>query len=315
MSAPLERALERVHRHLAPTPCRRALGLDPTGRLRLKLETFQPTGAFKVRGAFHKLEALRESGEGLPRGGVVAASTGNHGAAVAYAARALGVPATVIVPEGTGEDRRRLIERFGARVVTAGADCGASEGLARARAAAEGLPFVSPYNDPDVMLGQGTVGSELLEHVDDLARVYVAVGGGGLIGGIGAAIKAARPEVEIVGCSPEASHIMESSVAAGRIVALDESPTLSVATAGSLEEGTVTLAACAAHVDRWLRVPEDAIAASIRDLYRAERVLGEGAAGVALAAWVRDPAGASDGASCVVVCGGNLDEADLARIF
>lgn len=312
-----ERAEALIRKHLAPTALWRARGLEAasgaSGALHLKLENQQPTGSFKVRGAFHKI--LRLPVEARAEG-VVTASTGNHGAAVGYAAQRLGVAVEVVVPEPTPSDRVDAITRFGAKVTRHGAECGASEIHARELGRSSGRTFVSPYNDDEVMAGQGSMALELRSQAPDLDRIYVAVGGGGLMGGLGAALRHFMPAVEIVGCSPDASFAMEAAVAAGEIVEVPHLPTLSLATAGELERGTVTLDPCRAVVDRWARASEDEIAAAMRAAYLRERLLIEGAAGVALAAWMRDAdEGGFDGSACVVVCGGNVDRGDLVRVF
>ena len=308
----VHRAREKIRAHLAPTPLREALGVDPTGGLSFKLESVQPTGSFKVRGAFSKLIAL---GESARKDGVIAASTGNHGAAVAYAARSLGVRAEVVVPVGTPPARVRAIECFGALVREQGVECGAAEAAARVLAEASGAHFVSPYNDEDVMHGQGTLALELIETVPDLDRVYVAVGGGGLVGGIALGLAEVGASVEVVGCSPEASWAMEAAVRAGEVVDVPHAPTLSLATAGALERDTLTLPACAGGVDRWLRVGEDAIAAALKDLFAKERLVAEGAVGVALGAWSMDAQRREGDRSCVIVCGGNLDPEHLFHLI
>lgn len=312
-----ERAEALIREHLAPTALWRARGLEAacgsSGSLLLKLENQQPTGSFKVRGAFHKLLTLSPESRAQ---GVVTASTGNHGAAVAYAAQALGVTVEVVVPEPTPSDRVDAITRFGARVTRRGAECGASELYARELGRTTGRTFVSPYNDHEVMAGQGSMALELRSQAPSLERIYVAVGGGGLMGGLGAALRHFLPDVEIVGCSPDASFAMEAAVAAGEIVEVPHLQTLSLATAGELEQGTVTLEPCQAVVDRWARASEEEIAAAMRAAYLRERILMEGAAGVALSAWMRDVGmGGFDGQACVVVCGGNVDRGDLVRVF
>ncbi|MEM9380220.1 MAG: pyridoxal-phosphate dependent enzyme [Planctomycetota bacterium] len=297
---------------LPPTPVRPALALRPEGDLVLKLESTQPTGSFKVRGALHRIGALSEPERAR---GIVAASTGNHGLAVAYAARLAGVRAAVLVPEPTPDQRLRAIEGLGATVERAGAECGESEALARARAAETGETFVSPYNDRLVMAGQGTLAVELLEQVPRLGRLYVPVGGGGLIGGVATVVKDARPDVELIGCSPRASHPMHASVEAGRIVDTPHEPTLALAAAGALEEGTVTLAPCIDHVDRWEIADEDEIAGALRRAIGEERVLMEGAAAVALAVCLRDAPPPDGSVDCSIVCGGNLDLVHLQQVL
>lgn len=312
----VDAAAGRLAGVLQPTPLREGLGL---GRVAgesaplLKLENHQPTGSFKVRGAFSKLLSL--SDEERARG-VVAASTGNHGAATAHAGRTLGVEVEVVVPETTPPDRAAAIERFGARVTRHGAECGESEARAREISAATGAVFVSPYNDPAVMAGQGTIGLELLDAAPDLESVYVAAGGGGLLGGIAAAIAARRPDVELVGVSPVASCALHRAVEAGRVVDVPHEPTLSLATAGAMESDSVTLAPCLGLVHRWLLVDEAGIAEGMRALFEGERMVVEGAAGLAAAGWLADRrAGRGRERAAIVICGGNLDREDLLRVL
>lgn len=302
---------------LAPTPVREALALDPSGGLHLKMESFQPTGSFKIRGATYRIATLSDAERAA---GVVAASTGNHGAAVAHAARAAGVKATVVLPETAAPARVAAIESRGAEVLRHGAECGAAELHARGLAESSGRVFLSPYNDADVMAGQGSMGVELLEQLPDLERVYIAVGGGGLTGGVACALKDSRPNIEVVGCSPAASYPMHASVEAGRLTDTPHLDTLSVATAGGLEEGTVTLSPCQAAVDRWELVEEAAISWALFELITKERTLAEGAVGVPLAVWSRDreadlAAGRTPAKACVIVCGGNLDAEHLAALM
>ncbi|QDV06936.1 L-threonine dehydratase catabolic TdcB [Planctomycetes bacterium Poly30] len=307
-------ALVTIRPLLPITPVREALALAPDGSLFLKMESFQPTGSFKVRGAVNRIAALSEEERAA---GVVAASTGNHGAAVAFAARAAGVRASVVVPVDTPAGRAEAIESRGAEVIRFGAECGEAEAHGRALAERTGRVFLSPYNDALVMAGQGTIGLELAEQIPDLRRVYVAVGGGGLIGGIGCALKDVKPGVEVIGCSPEASYPMHASVAAGRWVDTPHLSTLSLATAGGLEEDTVTLNPCMDSVDRWELVGEADISRATYELITRERMMVEGAVGVALAVWQRERAAgvAAEGSSCIVVCGGNLDAQHLRTIL
>ena len=247
---------------------------------------------------------------------MVAASTGNHGAATAFAGRALGIEVEVVVPETTPPDRAAAIERFGARVTRHGAECGESEARARELASATGAVFVSPYNDPVVMAGQGTIGLEVLDAAPELGSVYVSAGGGGLLGGIAAAIAARRPDVEIVGVSPIASCALHRAVEAGRVVDVAHEPTLSLATAGAMEADSVTLEPCMQLVDRWLLVDEGRIAEGCGRSSRAsawssrarpdsQRLAGSR---TCVRSRARDRA-------VIVVCGGNVDQADLVGVL
>ena len=170
------------------------------------------------------------------------------------------------------------------------------------------------------MAGQGSMGVELLKQLPDVERVYIAVGGGGLTGGVACALKASRRDLEVVGCSPAASYPMHASVEAGRLTDTPHLDTLSVATAGGLEEGTVTLAPCQAAVDRWELVDEASVSRALFELITKERTLAEGAVGVPLAVWGRDQAadlaaGRTPANSCVIVCGGDLDAEHLAALM
>ena len=197
-----------------------------------KCENLQHTGSFKARGALSKILSLNDSASTQ---GIVTASSGNHGAACAFAMQKVGVKGIVYVPETASETKIAAIRRLGAEVRLFGTDGLDTELEARAQAEANGMTFISPYNDADVIAGQGTIGLELLTQLPDVHMVYLAVGGGGLIGGVASALKALKPSVEVIGCSPVNSNVMEKSVAAGEILDLPSLPTLSDGTAGGVE--------------------------------------------------------------------------------
>lgn len=278
----------------------------------LKLENRQHTGSFKARGAFSRLLAL--SGEERARG-VIAASTGNHGAAVAFASRRLGIRSRVVVPADADRSKVGAIRELGAEVVVHGHDGAVSEAWARATAAREGVVYVSPYNDPLVVGGQGTIGVELARQVPRAEAVYIAVGGGGLLAGVAAELKAAWPGVRVIGASPERSAVLIASIRAGRILDLPSEPTLSDGTAGGVEPGAITFAACAALADELVTVTEAEIADAMRAVHRAHGVTIEGAAGVAVAALLRDRDRWAGGAAVAIVCGGNLSAETRARVL
>ena len=274
----------------------------------LKLEHLQTTGSFKFRGASHKIALLTPE---QAAAGVVTASNGNHGLGVAAAAQARGIEAEVFVSSHVSPAKARRIERHGARLRCFGDDPLAAELAAREAAAQSGRVFISPYNDRDVMAGQGTVAVELLHQQPRLDAVYVAVGGGGLIGGIGEYLKDASPDTEVVGCWAANSPVMYQCMRAGRIVDVSEQPTLSESTAGGLEPDSVTLDVCRRVVDRSVLVSEDEIAAAIRLVLEAEHWVIEGAAGVAVAAFLKDPR--PDAA--IVLCGRNISPEAWRRVF
>jgi threonine dehydratase len=297
-------ACERIRPFVRETPLEYSAALGAW----LKLEHLQATGSFKLRGASNKI-ALLTPEQGAA--GVVTASNGNHGLGVAAAARARGIAAEVFVSSHVSPAKSRRIEQHGARLHPAGADPLAAELAARRAAAESGRVFISPYNDADVMAGQGTIAVEMLRQRPKLDAVYVAVGGGGLIGGIGAYLKHASPATEVVGCWAANSPVMYECMRAGRIVEVPEEPTLSESTAGGLEPESVTLDVCRRVVDRAALVSEAEIVAAIRLLLETEHWLVEGAAGVALAAFLRDPRPNA----AVILCGRNLSPEAYARIL
>ena len=291
-------------------PCAR-LAAAAGREVRLKLENVQTTGSFKLRGATNALLAMPAATRAA---GVVAASSGNHGLALATAAARLGVPATVFVPTTTPAAKREAIAAAGGRVEVFGDDCVRTEQRARDVAAATARAYVSPYNDADVIAGQGTVAVELLAQWPELQTVYVALGGGGLISGMAAYLEAVRPEVEVVACSPSRSPAMASCVRAGHIHDVPCGETLSDSTAGGVEPGAITFPLCRDLVDRFVEVDEAAIAAAVLGLLRHEHLLVEGAAGVAIAGCLADAAGA-ERRSAIVVCGANLPLVTLRSLL
>ncbi|MGZ8370672.1 MAG: pyridoxal-phosphate dependent enzyme, partial [Caulobacteraceae bacterium] len=221
----------------------------------IKMEHQQHTGSFKVRGALNKILALPENSPP-----VAAASTGNHALGVTHALAASGRSGIVFVPENAAPAKVAALRARGADVRISGRDIDETEALTRAASKREGWVYVSPYNDLEVVAGQGTLGLELLRQTPDISRVFIAVGGGGLIGGVGAVLKTAKPDIEVIGCSPLNSRILAASIEAGRIVEPTHLDTLSDGTAGGVEAGSVTFPICQAVVDRWIDVSEDEIA-------------------------------------------------------
>jgi threonine dehydratase len=232
---------------------------------------------------------------------MVAASTGNHGLAVAALARSLGVRCRIFVPATAAPAKLARLRETGVELVQEDGDPLRAELAARAFAESRGALLVAPYNDPQVILGAATLGLELLEDLPDPPdALFVAVGGGGLISGIALAVRSHWPQCTIVGCLPEASPAMRDAVAAGRVVDSPVLPTLADATAGNIEEGSITVAICAALVDRFELVGEAEIAATMRTALLEHHLVIEGAAALALAASLRS----SDFQRHVVVLGG-----------
>ena len=310
----VEMADRRVRPYVRETPLDYSPGLSRAwgAEVYLKLENTQVTGSFKVRGAVNRILTTPMSQRVL---GVVTASTGNHGAAVAYAMSRLDVPGTVYVPEGANESKLAAIRAWGATVVVHGADSLDAELEARRVADERGLVYISPYNDPAVVAGQGTVGAELSRQIERIDALLVSVGGGGLIAGTAGYLKAIGRELTVIGCSPAASRVMYESVKAGQMLTLPSDPTLSDGTAGGVELDAVTFPLCRALVDDWALVSEPDIAAAIRLGVDQEHQLLEGAAGVALAAAHTTAARFPGGTVVVVLCGGNISAATLKRVL
>jgi threonine dehydratase len=308
------RDAERLIRpHVRETPVAPSVTLsEATGAdVWLKCENFQITGSFKVRGATNRLLALSEDAR---RKGVVAASSGNHGIAVAHAGRALGIPVTVYVPEFVSPAKATAIRRLGAVVVVFGTDGLDTEIKARRRAESNDQCYVSPYNDLAVVAGQGTIGPELRRQLPDVRTVIVAVGGGGLISGIAADLRHHAPDVRVIGAQPARSKVMTESVRAGRVVDVPSLPTLSDGTAGGLEPDSITFGLCRSLVDEWIEVAEEDIAAAMRHAIQAEHMLVEGAAAVAIAALLKIPALSSERV-VIVLCGANIGAAELGQVL
>jgi len=287
------------------TPAELSLPLSAMaeGEVFLKLECFQETGTFKLRGATNRLLLLDEDER---RRGVVAASSGNHGLAISTAAARLGIPCIVFVPENASRTKVAGILGRGVELRHHGEDCVETEDYARRYADEIGMTYVSPYNDPAVVAGQGTVGRELGEQVPRLDAVFVSMGGGGLAAGVGSWLKSVRPNIEVIGCSPEASPTMHMSLEAGRVVHPEVGETLSDGTAGGLEDGAITLDICQRVVDRSVLVTEAAIAAAMRLMVARHHVLVEGAAGVAVAGWAKERERLQGLRVGIVLCGANV---------
>jgi threonine dehydratase len=306
-------AFERLRPLVRETPVEEspALAGSSGATVLLKLEHLQHTGSFKFRGASNKV-AMLTAGEAAR--GVVAASNGNHGLGVAAAAKARGIPAEVFVSASVSPAKARRIEALGARLVTAGADPLTAELAARRAAETSGRVFISPYNDVDVAAGQGTIGLELARQAPGLDAVFVAVGGGGLIAGIGAALKTVSPGTEIVGCWPENSPVLYQCMQAGKVVDVPEQPTLSESTSGGLEPNSVTVELCRKVVDRAAFVTEAEILAAMRQVLEAEHWVIEGAAAVAVAAFRKEAARWAGKRVAIVICGRNVSPEVWRRV-
>jgi len=308
------RAELRIRPYIRETPLERSAYLSEIGNANVycKLENLQYTGSFKARGAMNKLLALPP--EERERG-VVTASTGNHGAAVARSASMLGVTATVFVPENTDQSKVEAIRRLGGRIRFHGSDCVEAEVFARQYAAEHRLTYVPPYNDPQVVGGQGTIAVEMARQLNGIDVVFAALGGGGMISGIAGYLKAVNPGVRIVGCSPENSQVMIQSVRAGRILDIPSLPTISDGTAGGVEEGSITFDLCRDLVDDYVTVTEEEIKAALRAFMEAHHMLIEGAAAVAVASYLKTRERFEGKNVVIVICGASIGMDRLKEVL
>ena len=277
-----------------------------------KLENLQITGSFKARGAVNKLLSLSEKEKSR---GVISASTGNHGAAVAYGAKKLGIPATIYVPKDASNAKIDNMKIFGPKIKFFGDDCVESELKGREDSIVSSKEYISPYNDLSVIAGQGTIGIEMDQQVDGLDSVIISVGGGGLISGVSAYLKKKIPSIRIIGCSPKNSAVMIHSMEAGKVLDLESSPTLSDGTAGGVEKDSVTFDLCRDLIDQTVLVEENEIIDSIVKYMNLEHQLIEGAAGTAVATLRKLKNNIKGQRIGVIICGSNISLATLKEIL
>ena len=307
----IERAAARIAGHVARTPLTRSGALSAvTGHpVYLKFETRQPTGSFKLRGASNAILAIDQ-----PARGLVTASTGNHGRAVAHAARELGLPVTICMSALVPANKVEAIRALGADIRIVGASQDDAQEEVERLVENQGLVQIPPFDHAEVVAGQGTIGLEIIEDLPDLTSVLIPLSGGGLTGGIAAAVKALRPQARIIGVSMERGAAMHAAIAAGRPVAVREEVTLADSLGGGIGlSNRVTFALCRDLLDGIVLLTEDEIAAGIRHaaLQEGEVVEGAGAVGIAaILARKVHPAGAT----VIIVSGGNIDPARHRRI-
>ncbi|HTU98391.1 MAG TPA: threonine ammonia-lyase [Solirubrobacteraceae bacterium] len=277
----------------------------------LKAENLQRTGSFKIRGALAKIAALGSACEQ----GVVCASAGNHAQAVAYAASERGVPCCVFMPEGAPIAKAEATLALGAEVRLVGESVDESLAAARQWAAAEGQAFVHPFDDPDVVAGQGTLGVELVAQVPDLTRVVVPVGGGGLISGVAIAVKSERPDVEVIGVQAAACAPYPASLRAGEPLAVLSAMTIADGIAVK-RPGAFTLRLIRKWVDDVVVVSEEEVAEAMVFLLERAKLVVEGAGAVGVAAILagRVGDGSRGGTTAVILSGGNVDPGLLSDV-
>jgi threonine dehydratase len=293
---------------LAPTPVLSSpvLGADVV----LKLETLQPTGSFKVRGA---LVAVARAVALDPETPLVTASAGNHGLGVAYAATAYGATATVVVPENASPAKLAALARFDVTLVPKGTSYDEAEAYA-VGLADEGAAFVSPYNDPDTIAGQGSVVLELFDQVPGLRTIVVPIGGGGLISGVGLAATL-RPGVRVIGVQAAASPAILSALDDDGASPIVVHPTLADGLAGNIEAGSVTIDLVRRHVADIVTVTEEEIGDAIRFLVREHGLVVEGSGAVGVAALLQGYVTNDGGPTAVLLTGRNIAPKLLAALL
>ncbi|HUB93558.1 MAG TPA: threonine/serine dehydratase [Verrucomicrobiae bacterium] len=309
------KAERRIRPYTLTTPLLHSLTLSTEGTdVYLKLESEQYTGSFKARGSMNKVLSLSDSERSH---GVVTASTGNHGLGLARAAKEADVPCVVFVPENADTSKVEAIKQYGATVkhTTAGAPETISHGQAKQYAAEHGMTWVSPYNDLEVIAGQGTIAIELMQQLASVDYVFVTVGAGGLASGIAAYLSAVSPETKIVGCLPERSAEMYHSVKAGKFVHMQSLPTLSDGSGGGFEEGSITFPLCQKFIKDWTLVSEGEIKDSMRLIVTAHHKFIEGSAGVAVASYLRRRGELTGKKVVIILCGSNVAASTLKEIL
>ena len=306
-------ARQRIRRHIYLSPARYSAGLsEMTGQqVFLKLENLQRTGAFKERGALNKILTLtwdeRERG-------VIAASAGNHAQAVAYHASQHGIRARIVMPLMTPLVKVAATAGYGADVVLHGADYDEACAEAIRQSSADGLTLLHPFDDDDVIAGQGTIGLELLEQVHELEAVVVPIGGGGLIGGVACAIRESNRNIRIVGVQTERLPSMLRAREAGHPITVPAEATIADGIAVR-RAGERTLPLVEKYVDQLVTVDEEEIASAILVLLEREKTLAEGAGAAALAALLQKKTNLNGQRTAVVIGGGNIDVTLLSKII
>lgn len=282
------------------------------GNVYLKLDNIQKTGSFKFRGAVSKMTSISATEK---EKGVVTASTGNHGAACSLAMSLLGIDGKIVVPTIVHKNKVNNILNLGGKVEYHGDDCLIAEERAQEISKTTGATYISPYNDPAIICGQGTMGYEIDQDLKNIDSVFVSVGGGGLICGVGGYLKSVQKNVKMVAVSPKNSCVMYESIKAGKQLDLPSDPTLSDGTAGGVEMGSITFELCQRIIDEFILVTEDEIADGIRIGVEKHHQLIEGAAGAAIAGFMKQKDKLNGQTVVIVMCGGNISSEVLKSIL
>lgn len=310
----IEQVYKRSNPHIRHTPLEHSPYLSnlASANVFLKLDNIQKTGSFKFRGAISKMTSMSDQEKS---NGVVTASTGNHGAACSLAMSTLQIKGKIVVPENVHKNKVENILNLGGEVEYYGDDCIDAEERAQEISKTTGATYISPYNDEAIVCGQGTMGLEIWEDLKGVDAVFISVGGGGLISGVGGYLKSMNESIQVYGVSPENSCVMYESLKAGKQLDLPSEPTLSDGTAGGVEFGSMTFEMCKEIIDDFSIVSEEEIAKGIQIGVEKHHQLIEGAAGTAIAGFMKQKDKFKDKTVVLVMCGGNISGAVLKSIF
>ena len=308
------KAEKRIRKYIRETPLEYSPYLSKSGNANvfLKLENQQITGSFKARGAMNKVLSLSKKQR---EKGITTASTGNHALAVANALKMIGGKGTIYLPSNVVKTKIEALGYYTVDLQFHGSSCDEAEIYARKVANEKGLTFISPYNDPQVMGGQGTIGVELYKQLKDIDYVFIAIGGGGLVSGIAGYLKAVKPDVQIVGCWAKNSPVMYECIKAGKIIPVKEKETISDGTAGGIEPGAITFEPTNELIDDYILVTEDEIKKAIKLILEKHHQVIEGSAGVAVASYLIEKEKYKGKNIVILICGGNISSEKLTHIL
>jgi len=315
ISHDIEKAHNRIEQHILKTPLFPSSYLSElnNGEVFLKLESEQYTGSFKARGALNKVLSMSAEEKVT---GMITASTGNHAQGFARALSISGDSGSIFLPENANPAKVEALRSYTAKLEFFGDNCLDTELHAKAMARERGMAWVSPYNDYEVICGQGTIGKEITETLDHVDVVLACIGGGGMISGVAGWFKDRSPNTEIIGCLPERSAEMKLSVEAGHVIVLDDpEDTLSDGSAGGLEIDSITFAMCQNTVDSYETATEEEIAEGIRFMVDKHHKIIEGAAGVAIACYKKLADQLTGKRVVIVICGSNINSDKLKQLI
>ncbi len=292
------------------SPCLAAReNLPGNTKLYLKAENFQHTGSFKIRGALSKLKRLPKDLK------LITASSGNHGIACSHSAQTTGHNLTVVLPENVSKSKLSKITSYGTQTILHPGDSGMAEQHARSLAESGDFEYISPYNDDFVMAGQGTIGLELLEQLPRIDNVFISMGGGGLVAGIGSVIKTFSPTTKIIGASAKNSAALAASIRIGHVIETEHLDTLADGCAGGVDVDSVTLPIACEVIDKVVECTEEDITKALRKLAWTENLVVEGAAALAYAAFLSRKFQYEDRINVILLCGGNFDNSVILPII